>query len=406
VGPEPIGIIGELLTCILNSNIHIYRVSPVFTIIELHMITEIGKLFGFENSDGLTCPGGTFSNLMAMLTARNSLYPHTKFSGVNSSIDQLVALTSSEAHYSISKAANVLGIGLNNVIKIPTDHHGQMILSDLERIVEELISQGKKPFFLNATAGTTVMGGFDPFEGIAKITQKHNIWYHIDACWGGSLIFSKKHSHLLTGSHLADSIAWNPHKLLGLPLQMSILLVKKKGLLQQSNALGAAYLFKGNDFDLGDKTIQCSRRPDILKLFLTWKYLGTEGFEKRVDLALENTKKFVEMIKKRSDSFTLVIEPRALNTCFWYDPDWVRRLEDGQMKNDILTEVTTGICEKVNERGMVLVDYSPNPRGGEFFRMVINSPNVRDHDLEMVFEEIIEIGKTILPQIYKKNFDS
>lgn len=201
---------------------------------EIQVIGEMCKVFGFPGGDGITCPGGAYSNMLALLCARNTLFPHTKLEGVSRE-DQLVVLTSAEAHYSISKSANALGLGLNNVVKVPTDQNGEMIPGEFERILTELKAAGKRPFFVNATSGTTVTGGFDPLEEIIQIAKKFGLWCHGDACWGGSVIFSKKHEHLVKGAHLLDSLSWNPHKMLGVPLQMSLLLVKEKGLLQNSN---------------------------------------------------------------------------------------------------------------------------------------------------------------------------
>jgi len=99
---------------------------------EIHTVSEVSKLFGFPEGDGLTCPGGTYSNMLAMLCARNTMFPHTKLEGVSRE-DRLVVLTSAEAHYSISKSANALGLGLNNVVKVPTNIHGEMIPAELSQ---------------------------------------------------------------------------------------------------------------------------------------------------------------------------------------------------------------------------------------------------------------------------------
>lgn len=101
---------------------------------EVTLISEVAKIFGLEGGDGLTCPGGTYSNMLAMLCARNTLFPHTKLEGVSRE-DRLVVLTSAEAHYSISKSANALGLGLNNVVKVPTNPNGEMIPAELGRLI-------------------------------------------------------------------------------------------------------------------------------------------------------------------------------------------------------------------------------------------------------------------------------
>lgn len=143
-----------------------------------------------------------------------------------------------------------------------------MLSSDLENKIKLAISEGKKPFFVNATAGTTVLGSFDNFNEVADICEKYQIWMHVDACLGGSAIFSKKHKCLLDGVERANSISYNPHKTLGVPLQCSMFLVKEKGILHACNSAQADYLFQQDKFydisyDTGDKSVQCGRKVDV-----------------------------------------------------------------------------------------------------------------------------------------------
>ena len=100
-----------------------------------------------------------------------------------------------------------------------TNDHGQMLLPELEQAIQKTLDEGKIPFFVNATAGTTLLGAFDDFHGIANICEKYQIWMHVDGCLGSSAILSKKYSHLLDGTERAQSLSWNPHKTLGVPLQ-------------------------------------------------------------------------------------------------------------------------------------------------------------------------------------------
>ncbi|XP_010077666.1 PREDICTED: acidic amino acid decarboxylase GADL1-like, partial [Pterocles gutturalis] len=196
------------------------------------------------------------------------------------------------SHYSMKKAASFLGIGTENVYFIKTDERGKMIPEELEKQVQRARKEGSAPFLVCATAGTTVLGAFDPLDKIADICEKHDLWLHVDASWGGSALISRKHRRLLHGIHRADSVAWNPHKMLLAGIQCCALLVKdNSGLLKKCYSAKAAYLFQQDKFydvsyDTGDKSIQCSRRPDAFKFWLMWKALGTTGLEERVNRAL------------------------------------------------------------------------------------------------------------------------
>lgn len=142
---------------------------------------------------------------------------------------RLVVFTSEDAHYSVKKLAAFLGIGYNNVYLAKVDTRGKMLVSDLEKQIARAIEEGAKPLMVSATAGTTVMGVFDPLKEIAEVCKKHRLWFHVDAAWGGGALVSRTYRQLLDGIELADSITWNPHKLLAVPQQCSTLLLRHKG---------------------------------------------------------------------------------------------------------------------------------------------------------------------------------
>ncbi|NXY80464.1 CSAD decarboxylase, partial [Glareola pratincola] len=244
-------------------------------------------------------------------------------------------LLPAQSHYSIQKGAAFLGIGTDNVHLVATDQRGKMVPEELEKEIRRAKAEGAEPFFVCATCGTTVLGAFDPLGSIADICQRHGLWLHVDAAWGGSALLSPKHRHLLagierrvtlpstdpplkTGSKLpvsgpsphsrghhrvcpplsprADSVAWNPHKMLAVGLQCSAFLLRDaSGLLQRCHGAGATYLFQPDKFydvayDTGDKTPQCGRRVDCLKLWLLWKAAGTQGLARRVERAFAFTR--------------------------------------------------------------------------------------------------------------------
>ncbi|KAL8709282.1 MAG: hypothetical protein Q9225_007473, partial [Loekoesia sp. 1 TL-2023] len=175
--------------------------------------------------------------------------------------------------------------------------------SALESLIAQAKEEGKTPFYVNATAGTTVLGSYDPIRAISKICREHHLWLHIDASWGGPAIFSPDLAReRLDGTHLADSIAINPHKMMGVPLTCSFLLGADLRQFHAANTLPASYLFHGDAetegeghtlkqpgevYDLADLTLQCGRRGDALKLYLSWAYHGTSGYRTQIETAFE-----------------------------------------------------------------------------------------------------------------------
>ncbi|XP_063340857.2 acidic amino acid decarboxylase GADL1-like [Pelmatolapia mariae] len=337
--------------------------------------------------------------MYAVNLARYRCCPNIKENGL-STAPRLVMFTSQECHYSISKAAALLGIGTKNVYAIPSDERGKIIPSALEEQILSAKSEGAVPFMVNATAGTTVLGAFDPIDVIADICEKHNLWLHVDACWGGAALVSSRHKHLLKGIHRADSVAWNPHKMLMACLQCSAFMVRDKtSLLQRCHSARASYLFQQDKFydvsyDTGDKSVQCSRKPDAFKIWLMWKALGSRELEQRVDRALAMARYLAEEIKKR-EGFRLLMEPEYANICFWYIPPSLRNLPDGPELWEKLHKVAPVIKERMMKKGSMMVGYQPHGEKANFFRMIIISPQVSRQDMDFVLDEIHNLGKDL-----------
>lgn len=191
-------------------------------------------------------------------------------------LPRLTVFTSEDAHYSVVKMATLMGLGAENVVLVRTDARGRMEPAHLQELVEAARGRGAHPFLVSATAGTTVLGAYDPLEPLAAVCRKYKLWLHVDAAWGGGALLSRRHRHLLRGVHLADSVTWNPHKLLAAPQQCSTFLTRHAGLLGAAHSAAASYLFQPDKFydthyDTGDKHVQCGRRADVLKFWFMWK---------------------------------------------------------------------------------------------------------------------------------------
>lgn len=230
-----VGLVSEMLLSALNTNAHVYQVSPVLTLIEKSVSTSLARLFysdfdgtAFPYAGGISQPGGSASNSTSLTIARNTLFPETKAKGIASLGKRLILFTSEHGHYSLEKAAQIQGLGSDSVRSVPVDEQGRMLPAELERLIEESLATGEEaPFYVNATAGTTVLGSYDPFDAIGDICQKYGLWMHVDASWGGAVAFSEElRRERLRGVEKADTIAFNPHKMLATPLTCSFLVGK------------------------------------------------------------------------------------------------------------------------------------------------------------------------------------
>ncbi|KAH7395609.1 glutamate decarboxylase-like protein-like protein 1 [Cadophora sp. MPI-SDFR-AT-0126] len=391
-----VGVISELLLAVLNTNVHVYQVSPALTVIEKTTAKAFANLFGFTgpHAGGISTQGGSASNTTSIIIARNNLYPESKTSGNGN--HNFVLFTSAHGHYSLEKAAQMCGLGSDNVWSVPIDARGRMIPSELEKLVLKAKNENRTPFYVNATAGTTVLGSYDPFRDISAVCQKHNLWLHIDGSWGGPVIFSSTHKHKMDGSELADSLAVNPHKMMGVPMTCSFLLCPDLTKFHKANTLPAGYLFHesspdGEVWDLADLTLQCGRRGDSLKLALSWIYYGSSGFEAQIDSAFEIASYFATRIQQ-NDNFVLVSEnpPPCLQVCFYY----VKDAKNGELKGDREenTRVTSEIVRRLIPRGF-MVDYAPG-ENGSFFRVVVNRETRKD-TIDGLVAAIDDVGASV-----------
>lgn len=316
-GRQGKAILGDLLAVLLNNSMYTYKVAGPQVGIEKAILRKSCDLVGYGTKSGGTFPtGGSMSNYMALIMARDAKDPEAKDLGTNRT---LVIYTSAASHYSNAKNASFAGIGRKNVRYIPTDSKGKMIPAELEKAVEEDLKNGYLPTYVNATAGTTVMGAFDPIAALADICEKHNIWLHVDGAYMGGVLFSEQYKHLLEGVDRADSFSYNAHKMLGTPLTCSIILVKDQKHLNYSFSNDATYLYQtdGDDFNLGKTSFQCGRRNDALKFWTLWKSVGTEGLAQIIDHQLHLADVAREYIENHPD-YTLYSYGDSISICFNY----------------------------------------------------------------------------------------
>ncbi|MEM6516332.1 MAG: pyridoxal-dependent decarboxylase [Bacteroidota bacterium] len=275
--------LGDLLAVMLNNSMYTYKVAGPQVGVEKIILEKICDIIGYpKTADGTFAPGGSMSNYMAVLMARDKYDRDSKIDGVTK---KMILYTSETSHYSIAKNASFIGVGRNQVRSVKNNDKGEMLASDLEMQIKTDLEKGHLPFFVNATAGTTVLGAFDDVEAMAKVCQKYDLWLHLDGAYCGAVIFSDKYERLVKGIELTDSFSVNAHKMLGTPLSCSIIVVKDKKYLYESFSNDADYLYQtaNDDFNLGKTSLQCGRRNDALKLWTLWKSIGSKGLEKLVD---------------------------------------------------------------------------------------------------------------------------
>ncbi len=316
-GRNPDAVLGDLLAVMLNNSMYTYKAAGAQIGVEKVILRKVCTMLGWDDkAEGTFAPGGSMTNYMAMVMARDNFDETIKTKGVK---DSLMVYTSKESHYSIPKNAAFSGIGRDQVHYIATDDYGRMEVTKLAQAIEADIEIGLKPMMINLTAGTTVLGAFDAIEPVVKLAKIHNIWVHVDGAYCGSVLFSNRYRSLIKGIEQVDSFSFNAHKMLGTPLSCSIIVTRDKKHLHESFSNDASYLYQTDhdEFNLGKMSLQCGRRNDALKFWTLWKSVGTKGLEKIVDHQFDLAQVARNYISSNPD-YTLYSYPDSISVCFNY----------------------------------------------------------------------------------------
>lgn len=372
-------VLGDLLAVVLNNSMYTYKAAGPQIGVEKVIMRKVCDMIGWDkNSDGAFAPGGSMTNFMSMLMARDKFSSDIRHNGAN---QKMTVYTSKESHYSIPKNAAFSGIGRDNVRYIPTDSKGIMNVEALRSAIEKDVKDGYNPVLVNLTAGTTVLGAFDPIRPVREICDKYNVWIHLDGAYCGSVLFSEKYKHLIDGVELVDSFSFNAHKMIGTPLTCSLIFVKDKKHLYDSFSNDAEYLYQTDhdEFNLGKTSLQCGRRNDALKFWTIWKSVGTKGLEKIVDQQFILADVARDYIRNNSD-YTIYSYDESISICFNY-------------KNIPPRDICTALYEKSE----LMVGYGSFGED-EFIRLVtINAQNEPEDILNFfkVMESFVEENKEL-----------
>lgn len=375
-GRGDFGTIGELLAAFLNSSMYTFKAGGPQVLIEREVTGRMAAKAGFDGGEGVFTPGGSISNLVGMLLARNAHRPDSREQGLQ--LPRMTLYASDLCHYSIPKNAGVLGVGRENTRRIETDHRGRVRPEAMRAAIEADRDAGLEPFLIVATCGTTVLGAFDPVDELADLAQENGLWLHLDAALGGSMLLSDTTSHLMSGSARADSLTWNAHKLLGVPLSASAILTRERGPLFSSLSEKATYLFQSDedDYDLGTRSIQCGRRNDALKIWAAWKSQGDRGLARRVERLMELARYAARKVEE-SSCCELSRPPESITVCF-----------------EVEGKPSDGICEALRREQRALVGYGIVD-GRRVIRLACVTPSIDFEDLDRFFAEIERVAPLV-----------
>ena len=364
---------------------------------------------------GILVSGGTVANITAVWCARNaSLGSKDEFLGIEkeglaAALDfygyKGAAIIGSELmHFSFDKAADLMGIGTHRLIRIPTDCNNRVNIQALRQAVAECRAQNLLIIAIIGVAGTTDSGGVDSLAEIADIAQEAHVHFHVDAAWGGPLIFSEQHRHKLAGIERADSVTIDGHKQLYLPMGIGLVFFRDPHIAQAIEKQ-ASYTMRKGSFDLGKRALEGSRPGMALFLHAGLNLIGLKGYEFLIDEGIRKTQYMADRICTMPE-FELLAEPDTNLLLYRYIPEQLRELAIKKQ----LTEIDHQLIDQFNERlqkiqrqiGRTFISRTTKTTtkfGKEIpliaLRAVIANPLTTEEDIDAVLNDQIEIASEI-----------
>lgn len=432
----------ELLIAALNQNVVKIETALSGSFVEGQLLAWIHRLIYGKHSDyykarmhkpdlcfGNVTSGGTMGNLTALAVARNKKIPRCRDWGLPEALERMgkrkVGIYASKrVHYSIRKAASVLGLGSQSVHEIPVvPFTNQIDIEALNRVLQQHQAQGILPLVIVGVAGSTETGSADDLLALAGIAQKTGAWFHVDAAWGGPLLLCDKGRRLLQGIEMADSVIIDGHKLFFVPMSQGMVLFKDESALDVLRHT-ARYIIRSGSVDLGRTSLEGSRRFDSFKLWFALWAMGRESYAGLMEHSLELARQFSALVEQ-SDCFELTSDVQSNIMTWRYVPAcWKQKLKEvrfgGATHNServrastlhqlttLLNEATVEIQKIQRQKGRSFVSRTTLESvipgfDTVVFRAVLFHPLTSIQILSEVLSEQKSIGESVLARLWPK----
>ena len=411
----------------LNQNLVKTETSKAFTPMERQVLAMIHRLVYAQDGAfyrkwmhdpghalGAMCSGGTVANLTALWVARNNAFPaEGSFRGVHQEglfralryygCEGAAILVSSRGHYSLSKAADVLGLGREFLVAVDTDDDNKIQTDALREKCLELHRQKIRVMAICGIAGTTETGNVNRLDAMADIAREFGAHFHVDAAWGGPTLFSRTHRDLMRGIEKADSVTFDAHKQLYVPMGAGLVVFRDPALASAVEH-HAQYIIRKGSRDLGSTTLEGSRPGMSMLIQSGLKILAREGYEILIDQGIEKARSFADMIDSEPD-FELITRPELNILTYRFCPKNVQEAlaeataDQSEKMNTSLNRITKFIQKTQRERGKAFVSRTrlEPARHDHFrcivFRVVLANPLTTSDILSDILAEQKELAK-------------
>lgn len=390
------GAAADLVAAFLNQNLGGWRLAPGASEIELALTRWLAARFGMpEGSGGILQSGGAMANFISLKAARDAQAGYeVRDKGVRD-LPPMTIYCSDETHVVIVRAADMLGLGADQVRRIPVDAAGRLPVAEVRRAIESDLASGFKPIAIVGTAGTTSTGAIDPLDDLADLAEEFGLWFHVDAAYGGPAILADELKPLFAGVERADSIVMDPHKWLYTPHSGGCALLRDASHLSRSFGAMAAYIHEDKEFtqrglDLGQLSPQFSRGFHALKVWVSLLAHGTEAYGKRIAHDVHLTRYLAARVEEHPE--LELMAPVTLSICcFRYVP---ADLPDGVDHRDYLNRLNERLMPLAQTQGQVY--YSNAILDGTFCQRacIVNHRTEAEH-MDQVVDVTVEIGRKL-----------
>ena len=382
--PHPLSVLTSMLMAHLNNGMGVYEVGMVGNALEKIIIEKLACLFNLPSgATGFVTSGGSLGNLTALLTAK----AHCLNKSTNTPLDKLAIIVSEEAHYSIERAFAIMGLPVQNLIKIPVDSRFQLRTDLLEDYYVNACNEGKTVFCIVGCSCSTSTGAFDDLTSIASFARQHDIWFHVDAAHGGPVIFSERYKYLLQGIEAADSIIMDFHKMMSIPSLSTAVIFGQGWHSNLTFSQNAKYLWQDQQrdewYNSGKRTFECTKPMTIISVYTLLRVYGQQIFQRQIELQYDLAKSYAEHISG-FDNFELLCQPQANIVCFRYVDN-----------NTDLNELNKQIQASVIKDGTFYI-VGTTSNNNYYLRVSLMNTRTTLDDLKVLTEIIIRKGRDLI----------
>jgi glutamate/tyrosine decarboxylase-like PLP-dependent enzyme len=374
-------VMADTLVAAYNPQLAVWSQAPGAQEIERFTLEFFLERLGFDPGESIACftSGGAEANQSAVLAALSHAFPRYGDEGVAALESMPLLYASGESHHSLEKIAHMTGIGRKALKLVRVDRRLRLDTADLQRRIAEDRAKGYHPFMVVGTAGTTGAGIIDPLEEIANLCGRENLWFHVDAAWGGAAVLSPKLQGTVKGIESADSVTWDAHKWLSVPMGAGMFFCRHRDAVAEAFRATTPYMPGSTEdtFDPYITTIQWSRRFTGLKVFMALAEMGAGGYGEEIEHQARMGRELeVRLVRK---GWKVVNETPLPVVCFTHE-----RIETGKI-------AIADILNKIYEQGRHWLSEVRLPGGARALRVCICSYRTGISDIDLLVRELEEI---------------